>query len=134
MAGGAILLQNDKTLVDWVKEFRLKKVQMRRKARRGVEGLRICAILATALKSAEKELRQKQQERYNRWSEFQFKLVKDQNSIPSPICCSPSQIQEEEERQRHKKEVAEVWKSEISSLDEFMRNLSNSQKCVSASS
>ncbi|XP_055847960.1 uncharacterized protein LOC129913360 [Episyrphus balteatus] len=142
MAGGSFLPKDEKTLFDWVREFRMKKIQMKRNVRRGVAGLRVCAILSTALRSAEKELRKKQQERYMRWSELQIKLIESQNKRnQSPnyssenrnINCDSELINNKREKEEaRRKEVAELWKTEISSLDEFMRNMS-SHKCVASS-
>lgn len=120
--------RNQRTLSDWVKDFRIKKIKMKRKLRQGGADLRVCAILATALKSAEKELRQKQQERFNRWSELQSKLIQTKTEEYHAMEAS-KKIEEEKRR----KEVSDLWKYEISSLDEFMRNMS-SQRCRAAAS
>lgn len=73
--------KNPKTLGDWVKNFRLKKLQMKRKLRSG-GNLRVCAILSTALMTAELELRRKQQERFQKWLEFQTKINKNHELLP----------------------------------------------------
>lgn len=63
-----------KTLSEWVKNFRLKKLQMKRRLRAGNSNLRVCAILSTALLSAENQLRVKQQQRLNRCLQLQSKF------------------------------------------------------------
>lgn len=137
MAGGAVFSKDEKSLFDWVRDFRMKKLQMKKKVRRGVAELRVCAILATALKSAEKELRRKQEERYNRWSEIHMKLIQnkinDSSSTPAIYSSSIEALKKQEENEKRRKDVAELWRNEIESLDEFMSNMS-SKKCVAASS
>lgn len=138
--------QNPKTLGDWVKNFRLKKMQMKRKIRSG-GGLRVCAILSTALMSAELELRRKQQERFQKWLEFQTKINKNHELQSSSELrhqrITPATEDDVEDgrnmvlienRQNHydqksckqSEEINKLWKCELSELDNFMRSISSS--------
>lgn len=139
--------QNPKTLGDWVKNFRLKKMQMKRKIRSG-GGLRVCAILSTALMSAELELRRKQQERFQKWLEFQTKINKNHELQPSSVLRQQHKTPAEDEagdrdmvlianrhHQHHyeekscckqSEEINKLWKCELSELDNFMRSISSS--------
>ncbi|XP_073843312.1 uncharacterized protein [Musca autumnalis] len=132
--------QNPKTLGDWVKNFRLKKIQMKRKLRASGSELRVCAILSTALMSAELELRRKQQERFQKWLEFQSKINK--NNELQPRSDHPNQHQhstkvDEEvvlvarhdsdaQTCKQSEEITNLWKCELSELDNFMRSISSS--------
>lgn len=119
------------TLCDWVKNFRIKKVQMKRKLRSGGD-LRVCAILSRALISAEQELRRKQQERFSRWLEMQSKFVQNQKDshendgyVPNNESYHYHQQQTNEEEVDRRKEITDLWKYELSGLDSFMKNISN---------
>ncbi|CAD7003728.1 unnamed protein product [Ceratitis capitata] len=92
---------------------------MKRKLR---GNLRVNAMLNTALLTAEAELRCKQKERFLRWTEFQAKLATGY-SITSYV--NQMKGSEEEEAERRAK-VDNLWKSELSELDSFMRSLSSS--------
>ncbi|KAI8120269.1 hypothetical protein CVS40_8432 [Lucilia cuprina] len=132
--------QNPKTLGDWVKNFRLKKMQMKRKLRSG-GNLRVCAILSTALMTAELELRRKQQERFQKWLEFQTKINKNhelkprlppqphQSSVGDHMILVSNyhqQQHEEEKSCKQSEEITNLWKCELSELDNFMRSISSS--------
>lgn len=129
------------TLCDWVKNFRIKKVQMKRKLRSGGD-LRVCAILSRALISAEQELRRKQQERFSRWLELQNTFVQrsgqdeDVGYIPNNESYHYQQrhhneienggaISMNKEEVNRRKEITDLWKYELSGLDSFMKNISN---------
>lgn len=135
---------NPRTLCDWVKNFRIKRIQMKRKLRNGGD-LRVCAILSTALISAEHELRRKQQERFNRWLEMQSQFddtLKSCTRIPTTTSSSSSssssstsvcemihqadvtEIDDMAKKQKND-EITNLWRYELSSLDEFMKNISN---------
>ncbi|EDW78902.1 uncharacterized protein Dwil_GK11395 [Drosophila willistoni] len=120
---------NPKTLTDWVRNFRLKRVQMRRKLRGAGSDLRVNAILSTALLQAELELRRKQQERFNRWLDMQTKFVPHgkthcgsdaAESISNRMESEPEAAAECERREIE----SDLWRSELSGLDSFMRSLS----------
>lgn len=137
--------QNPKTLGDWVKNFRLKKMQMKRKLRLGGE-LRVCALISTALMTAELELRRKQQERFQKWLEFQTKINKNNELQPKKNEShhnhqrhqhNRSQQQhhqddvimvsnhDEEKSCKQSEEITNLWKCELSELDNFMRSISS---------
>lgn len=126
-------IENPKTLTDWVRNFRLKRVQMRRKLRGAGSDLRVSAILSTALLHAEQELRHKQQERFNRWLNMQAKFVPHGKTHCGSEANANAEKQyqsqgdakvEADERQRREVEN-NLWRSELSGLDNFMRSLSN---------
>ncbi|KAM7358721.1 uncharacterized protein ACRADG_003587 [Cochliomyia hominivorax] len=137
--------KNPKTLGDWVKNFRLKKIQMKRKLSSG-GNLRVCAILSTALMTAELELRRKQQERFQKWLDFQTKINKNHELQPrnnhnvhpaqehhehSPederlILISNERSHNEEKSCKQSEEITNLWKCELSELDNFMRSISSS--------
>ncbi|XP_016957546.1 uncharacterized protein LOC108029643 [Drosophila biarmipes] len=113
--------ESPKTLTDWVRNFRVKRQKMRRKLRGAGSDLRVNAILSTALLHAEHELRRKQQERFSRWLEVQTRFVPHGRTHCANDAADTSA-----------KDAAEVeaesnlWSSELSSLDSFMRSLSSS--------
>ncbi|XP_055325570.1 uncharacterized protein LOC129579485 [Sitodiplosis mosellana] len=89
---------------------------MRRKRRH--QDLRVAAILTTALISAEREMRIKQQERALKWAKLNLEI--SQQSEPKSA----------EEEEKHKREVSEMWNSELSELDEFINSLSQIKTSV----
>ncbi|XP_013114624.1 uncharacterized protein LOC106092337 [Stomoxys calcitrans] len=138
--------QNPKTLGDWVKNFRLKRIQMKRKLRSSSGGeLRVCAILSTALMTAELELRRKQQERFQKWLEFQTKINKNhelqtrrernemlKNHRSSQVDEEMVLVTSDENEGKGSKqseEITQLWKEELSELDNFMRSISSSGSC-----
>lgn len=98
------------SLFDWIGKVKCKKTEMRRKRRN--QDLRVAAILTTALISAEREMRIKQQERALKWAKLNLEI--SQQSEPKSA----------EEEEKHKREVSEMWNSELSELDEFINSLS----------
>ncbi|XP_061399463.1 uncharacterized protein LOC133335174 [Musca vetustissima] len=133
--------QNPKTLGDWVKNFRLKKIQMKRKLRASGAELRVAAILSTALMSAEHELRRKQQERFQKWLEFQSKINKNHELQPPSEHLNRNKqhaskvddevvlvARRESDTQtcKQSEEITNLWKCELSELDNFMRSISSS--------
>lgn len=138
---------NPKTLCEWVKNFRLKKIQMKRKLR---GNLRVNAILSMALISAEHELRRKQHERFNRWLAMQSQM--DRKVGHQESCHARVQLSAEDEKQQQEEkslvvsatnasscasecrqeEISNLWKSELSGLDQFMRNISSSSNNTSS--
>ncbi|KAM8710965.1 hypothetical protein ACLKA7_017578 [Drosophila subpalustris] len=120
-------VEQPKTLTYWVRNFRMKRVQMRRKMR-GSGSLRVNAILSTALLHAEHELRRKQQERFSRWLDIQTKFV------PHGKTHCASDANEKYQRNCEESETAEferrniennLWSSELSGLDSFLSSLSS---------
>ncbi|XP_017470816.1 PREDICTED: uncharacterized protein LOC108362390 [Rhagoletis zephyria] len=112
------------TLCGWVRNFRIKRSQMKRKLR---GNLRVNAMLNTALLTAEAELRRKQRERFCRWAEFQAKL--DGNYTTNTYI--KADMSDEEEAERREK-IDNLWKSELSDLDSFMRSLSSTNRICDA--
>lgn len=104
------------SLFDWIGKVRCKKTEMRRKRRN--QDLRVAAILTTALNSAEREMRIKQQERALKWAKLNLEISQQSESKSA------------EEEEKHKREVSEMWNSELSELDEFIHSLSQIKTSV----
>lgn len=128
-------VEQPKTLTYWVRNFRMKRMQMRRKLR-GSSSLRVNAILSTALFSAEHELRRKQQERFSRWLDVQTKFIPNDNKTHNHNnncnekfhhACDVTLETETEEFERRNVEN-NLWQSELSGLDRFLSSLSSSNK------
>lgn len=102
---------NAVSLFEWIGKVKCKKVEMRRKRRQ--QDLRVAAILTTALQRAERDMKIKQQERALKWAQFNLELQRH------------TVLRTEEEEERHKKEVSDMWNSELSELDEFLNSLSD---------
>ncbi|XP_064535498.1 uncharacterized protein LOC135426365 [Drosophila montana] len=123
-------VEQPKTLTYWVRNFRMKRLQMRRKLR-GAGSLRVNAILSTALFHAEHELRRKQQERFSRWLDVQTKLIPHGNTHESNFdekfhhACDVNVEKETAEFERRNIENS-LWRSELSGLDRFLNSLSSS--------
>lgn len=104
------------SLFDWIGKVKCKKTEMRRKRRN--QDLRVAAILTTALISAEREMRIKQQERALKWAKLNLEISQQSESKSA------------EEEEKHKREVSEMWNSELSELDEFINSLSQIKTTV----
>lgn len=104
------------SLFEWIGKVKCKKVEMRRKRRQ--QDLRVAAILTTALLRAEQEMKMKQQERALKWAQLNLELKR--HSALSTI----------EGEEKHKKEVSDMWNSELSELDEFINSLSQVKTTV----
>ncbi|XP_070071128.1 uncharacterized protein [Drosophila takahashii] len=115
--------ENQKTLGDWVRNFRAKRQKMRRKLRGAGSDLRVNAILSTALFHAEHEMRKKQQERFSRWLELQARFVPSGRTHCASDAAAPSSAQAAAEAAEAE---SSLWSTELSSLDTFMRSLSSS--------
>jgi len=121
-------IDNPKTLTDWVRNFRVKRQKMRRKLRGAGSDLRVNAILSTALLHAEHELRRKQQERFSRWLEMQTRFVPHgRTHCANDAAATSAKAAAEVEAESN------LWSSELSSLDSFMRSLSSSNNNPDAS-
>lgn len=122
-------VEQPKTLTYWVRNFRMKRVQMRRKMR-GSGGLRVNAILSTALIHAEHELRRKQQERFSRWLDIQTKFVphgKTHCASDANEKYEVSKAEAEAEAEFERRNIENnLWRSELSGLDNFLSSLSSS--------
>lgn len=104
------------SLFDWIGKVKCKKTEMRRKRRN--QDLRVAAILTTSLISAEREMRIKQQERALKWAKLNLEISQQSESKSA------------EEEEKHKREVSEMWNSELSELDEFIHSLSQIKTSV----
>ncbi|XP_043650018.1 nuclear transcription factor Y subunit gamma [Drosophila teissieri] len=116
--------ENPKTLTDWVRNFRVKRQKMRRKLRGAGSDLRVNAILSTALLHAEHELRRKQQERFSRWLDIQTRFVPHGKTHCASDACSAGAVPSAKAAAEAEAE-SNLWSSELSSLDSFMRSLSS---------
>lgn len=100
---------NQFTLCDWIGKVKGKKRELRRK--RSNNDLRVAAMLTTALISAEAEMRRKQQDRAVKWAQLNIQIR--QTSIR----------EDDEEELRRKKEIDDLWLSELNGLDNFINSL-----------
>lgn len=100
---------NQFTLCDWIGKVKGKKRELRRK--RSNNDLRVAAMLTTALIRAEAEMRRKQQDRAIKWAQLNIQIR--QTSIR----------EDDEEELRRKKEVDDLWLSELNGLDNFINSL-----------
>ncbi|KAH8349841.1 hypothetical protein KR084_007861 [Drosophila pseudotakahashii] len=114
--------EKQKTLADWVRNFRAKRQKMRRKLRGAGSDLRVTAILSTALFQAEHELRRKQQERFSRWLAMQTRFVPHGRTHCASDAAATASAQDAAEAAEAE---SSLWSSELSSLDSFMRSLSS---------
>lgn len=100
---------NQFTLCDWIGKVKGKKRELRRK--RSSNDLRVAAMLTTALIRAEAEMRRKQQDRAVKWAQLNIQIR--QTSIR----------EDDEEELRRKKEIDDLWLSELNGLDNFINSL-----------
>lgn len=100
---------NQFTLCDWIGKVKGKKRELRRK--RSNNDLRVAAMLTTALIRAEAEMRRKQQDRAVKWAQLNIQIR--QTSIQ----------EDDEEELRRKKEIDDLWLSELNGLDNFINSL-----------
>jgi hypothetical protein len=92
----------------WIRKVRSKKVTIKR-ATRG-QDLRVLVVLSQALKKAERDLRQKQEERAQKWAR-----IKSQLSEPKSLT--------DEEEAEQKRQIENLWSSELNGLNDFMKSL-----------
>lgn len=104
------------TLCDWISKVKCKKRDLRRK--RSSHDLRIAAMLTTALMRAEHDMRQKQQERATKWAELHIQI--NQTTVS----------EDEAAEERHKKEIEDLWNSELNGLDNFINSLNQIKTSV----
>lgn len=96
------------SLSNWVRKVKRKSSSAKSKRKRD---LRIIAILSQSLSRAENELLAKQRERARRWSQMQADLGLHNK--------------EEEEAKQQREKVNDIWKNELSGLDNFFKELDN---------
>lgn len=110
---------NDKSIVDfceskteslsnWVRQVKSKSMNARMKRNRD---LRVIAILSNSLSRAESELVTKQRERARKWAQMQADLGLRNT--------------EEDVTKQQKQKIDGLWNSELSSLDNFFKDLDN---------
>lgn len=102
------------TLGDWIGKVKGKKREMRRKN----ANLRVSAMLTTALRRAEAEMRRKQQERAQKWAELNVQIRETAAKLS------------DEEEERRKLEIDALWLGELNGLDSFMTSLSQIKTSV----
>lgn len=93
-------------LNDWIKKVKSKKVLKKRQTKG--QDLRIMAVLTTAIVRAEQDLKKKQAERAQKWSQIRLRLSKPVNS---------------DDESEHKKEIDNLWNCELNGLNSFINNL-----------
>lgn len=102
------------TLGDWIGKVKGKKRELRRKN----NNLRVAAMLTTALKRAEAEMRRKQQERALKWAELNVQI---REAVVKESA---------EDDERRKREIDELWMGELNGLDNFINSLSQIKSSV----
>lgn len=102
------------TLGDWIGKVKGKKREMRRKN----ANLRVAAMLTTALRKAEEEMRRKQQERALKWAELNVQIRE--------AVFKEREVNEE----RRKREIDELWMGELNGLDNFINSLSQIKSSI----
>lgn len=100
-------------LNEWIRRVRSKKI-VKKRASHG-QDLRVLVMLSQALRSAENDLRKKQEERAQKWAQIKMHLNSSNNSSDS---CNSLSDEEEQKRQ-----VDSLWSSELNGLNTFMKNL-----------
>ncbi|CAH2094667.1 unnamed protein product [Euphydryas editha] len=96
------------SLSNWVRKVKSKSIRAKSKRKRD---LRIIAILSQSLSRAESELLSKQRERARRWAQMQADLG--------------LYNKEEEAAKQHREKINNIWKNELSGLDNFFKELDN---------
>jgi len=105
-------------LNEWIKNIKSKKI-VKRKQSRG-QDLRTMAILTHTLLENQKILRQKQQERSERWK--CLKTMLDNGSFDKSDTRDLVKIEDDEQK---KKEMQALWKEELSDIDDFLNNINS---------
>lgn len=101
------------SLSNWVRKFKSKSSNAKRRRKRD---LRVIAILGNSLSRAENELLMKQRERARKWAQMQADL---------------GIIDKEEELARLQREkIDNLWKNDLSGLDNFFKELDNVKPLV----
>lgn len=96
------------SLSSWVRKVKCKSLNAKTKRKRD---LRIIAILSNSLSRAESELLAKQRERARRWAQMQVDL-----GLHS---------KEEEAAKQQREHIDNLWKNDLSGLDNFFKELDN---------
>lgn len=96
------------SLSSWVRKVKCKSLSAKTKRKRD---LRIIAILSNSLSRAESELLAKQRERARRWAQMQVDL-----GLGS---------KEEEAAKQQRESIDNLWKNDLSGLDNFFKELDN---------
>jgi len=99
-------------LSEWIRKVRTKKI-VKKRVSHGRD-LRVLAVLTQALRSAEQDLRQKQEERAQKWARIRENLCKNEPETPAMT---------EEEMVAHRKQIDDLWSTELQGLNSFMKNL-----------
>lgn len=104
-------------LNEWIRKVRTKKV-FKKRVSHGTD-LRTMAILTQALHKAEYILRQKQEERAQKWARIKSHLTENnaQQTYYENVRLS------QEEVDAHKKQIDDMWSNELNGLNNFMKNL-----------
>lgn len=97
-------------LNEWIRKVRTKKIVKKRTSHG--QNLRVLAVLTQALRCAEHNLRQKQEERAQKWAKIKSNLCND----------TPTKISQEE-LDAQKREIDDLWSTELNGLNDFMKNL-----------
>lgn len=101
-------------LNEWIRKVRTKKI-VKKRVSHG-QDLRVLAVLTRALRSAEQDLRQKQEERAQKWARIRAHLC-DNEPAAQFAMLSP------EEAEAQKKQIDDLWSTDLNGLNTFMKNL-----------
>lgn len=102
-------------LNEWIRKVRSKKI-VKKRASYG-QDLRVLVMLSQVLRSAEKDLRKKQEERARKWAQIKIHLEENSNKDSS----SESRQNSDEEEQ--KRQIDNLWSSELNGINTFMKTL-----------
>lgn len=104
-------------LNEWIRKVRSKKI-IKKRASHG-QDLRVLVMLSQALRSAEQDLRKKQEERAQKWAQIKMHL-NDSNTKN----CHDSNNYSNSDNEEEKREIDNLWSSsELNGLNTFMKNL-----------
>lgn len=104
-------------LNEWIRKVRSKKI-IKKRASHG-QDLRVLVMLSQALRTAEQDLRKKQEERAQKWAQIKMHL-NDSNTKN----CHDSNNYSNSDNEEEKREIDNLWSSsELNGLNTFMKNL-----------
>lgn len=130
------------TLSEWINTVRYKKGVIRKQRKN--RDLRVAAVLTTAIRRAEMELRRKQTERAQRWAQVRAQYEGEEWNVRETFDevshnnnnnndCNQHHHKEEKEQSDDElleEEVAKLWSSELMGLDNLFNDLNQIKTAV----
>lgn len=126
---------NTETLNQWISTVRYKKVIVRRQRRN--QDLRVAAVLTSALKRAEADLKRRQSERAQRWAQIRFEK---ENGANSKVRESSGYFMDDDETTvttsaargagASEEDVEKLWNCELNGLHNLFNDLSQIKTAV----